>query len=72
MRRSKHRNSIELKLLNKYILDIGLARTEMCLIRIQEEDHIYPMLYFSKDKNAKIGTNIGILKIHNNAKEEDA
>lgn len=72
MRRSRYKHSIELKLLNKYILDIGITRTEMHLIRIQEEDHIYPTLYFSKDKDAKIGTNIGILKIHNNIKEEDA
>lgn len=71
MRRSKYRNSIELKLQNKYILDIGITRTEMYLIRIQDEKHIYPMLYFSKDKDAKIGTNIGILKICN-IKEEDA
>lgn len=71
MRRSKRRNSIELKLQNKYILDIGIARTEMYLIRIQDETHIYPMLYFSKDKDSKIGTNIGILKIYSQIKDAD-
>lgn len=71
MRRSKHRNSIELKVGNKYILDICLARGEMYLVRIQDENHIYPILYFSKCKDSKIGTNIGILKIYSQIDDKD-
>lgn len=62
-RRSKYLPSIELKIGNKYEIQLGENIKHLYLSRIVGDVNYMPELYFSVHKQPKSGTNISVFKI---------
>ena len=62
-RRSKYLPSIELKIGNKYEIQLGENTKHLYLSRIEGDINYMPELYFSVHEQPKSGTNISVFKI---------
>ncbi len=62
-RRSKYLPRIELKIGNKYEIQLGENKKHLYLSRIEGDVNYMPELYFSVHEQPKSGTNISVFKI---------
>jgi hypothetical protein len=68
-RRSKYLPSIELKIGNKYEIQLGENIKHLYLSKIEGDVNYMPELYFSAHERVKVGQNISVFKILREIKE---